>query len=336
VSRMSLSVMALRGKVGRALPGFAGVPLSYLVAGAFRWSRRHVGLAVMYHRVGDPQGDPRRELVPAYGTRLFEAQVRHLKRCYRVVAASELLPAINARRRGERIPVAITFDDDLSSHTEVAMPILKRLGVTATFFLSGASLAEPFRFWWERLQVAMDSGAAADLVPAMVGQSHAGPALHPGVDDIHSVAASIEALPAAERDRLAQELGARVGPDPSHAGMRSNEVRALAAGGFEIGFHTLRHDALIWLDDEQLGRAMTNGRDALASVVGRGLNTIGYPHGKADGRVASAARAAGYEFGFTTSGAAIRPETDPLLIGRIEPSFGSVGAFGLQLVRALI
>lgn len=45
---------------------------------------------------------------------------------------------------------------------------------------------------------------------------------------------------------------------------------------------------------------------------------IAYPHGKADGRVAGAARAAGYELGLTGSPTRADPSTDPLLIGRVE------------------
>ena len=42
---------------------------------------------------------------------------------------------------------------------------------------------------------------------------------------------------------------------------------------------------------------------------------IAYPHGKADGRVAGAARAAGYELGLTGSPTRADPSTNPLLIG---------------------
>ena len=39
-----------------------------------RLSARNVGLALCYHRVGDPEGDPLRELVPAIGTKRFPAK----------------------------------------------------------------------------------------------------------------------------------------------------------------------------------------------------------------------------------------------------------------------
>ena len=84
--------------------------------------------------------------------------MRHIGRNYRVVRARELHDAITSRRRGEPFPLAITFDDDLSSHRNLAMPVLQQLGLTATFFLCGASLDGRSAFWWERLSRALGSG----------------------------------------------------------------------------------------------------------------------------------------------------------------------------------
>ncbi len=142
-----------------AIRRLAGSPPGRLARYALlRLSGRRAGLALVYHKLGDPPGDPRRELVPALSPRLFEAQLGHLARLYRVVPCRELQEAVAARRRGQRFPVAITFDDDLASHAGHALPALRAAGLPATFFLSGASLESPHRFWWERLQAAVDGG----------------------------------------------------------------------------------------------------------------------------------------------------------------------------------
>src|SRR4051812_29569305 len=79
-----------------------GVPLGYLVCAALRLTGLRAGVAVMYHRVGEPPGDYAFELVPNLGTRLFEAQIRYLRRTFRIVSASELHDAATARRPGQR------------------------------------------------------------------------------------------------------------------------------------------------------------------------------------------------------------------------------------------
>jgi peptidoglycan/xylan/chitin deacetylase (PgdA/CDA1 family) len=306
-----------RGVLLRAL----GLPIARLLVRVAGLSGRGAGVALVYHRVGDPAGDPRRELVPAMGTELFAAQVRHLASGYRLVAASELPPAARERRRGERFPVAITFDDDLSSHVDAAAPILSSARATATFFVCGASLHGPHRFWWERLQAALDDNldlSTLDLEPATV----------------HQVGLRIQSLPPRARDELDAMLAELVGSDPEESGLRAEGLRRLAASGMEIGFHTRRHDVLPALGDAELAEAMRVGRKELEDVVGP-LRTISYPHGLADARVAAAARAAGFEAGFTGLPAAVTSGSDPHLLGRVSPSYASVGELAFDVAWTL-
>jgi peptidoglycan/xylan/chitin deacetylase (PgdA/CDA1 family) len=310
-----------RGVLLRAL----GLPIAHLLVRAARFSARGAGVALVYHRIGDPAGDPRHELVPALGTELFASQVRHLVSTHRVVVGSELLTEACKRRRGERFPVAITFDDDLSSHLEAAAPILSSAGATATFFVSGASLHGPHRFWWERLQAALDDDldlSELDLRPA------------PSKATIHEAGLRIQSLPPRARDELEARLAELVGPDPPESGLRAEALRRLAASRVEIGFHTRRHDVLPALGDAELADAMRAGRSELEDVVGP-LRTISYPHGLADARVAAAARAAGFEAGFTGVPEAVTSASDPLLLGRLSPSYASVGELAFDVAWTL-
>jgi peptidoglycan/xylan/chitin deacetylase (PgdA/CDA1 family) len=305
-----------------------GAPLAGAVERLARLSGRRVGLAVMYHRIADPQGDPERELVPALGIELFAAQLRHLAGRYRIVLASELLEAVRARRRGERFPVAITFDDDDRAHVTTALPLLRDAGARATFFLTGASLEGAHRFWFERLQAAMNERPAEvrGLLPESLATA----------SSIHEISEGVQRLPEAERDAFSARLESLLGSDPPDHGLRAEHVRELAAAGCEIGFHTLRHHGLPSLDDTSLERELRDGRDRLAGAAGRDAAVIAYPHGLADGRVASAARAAGFTTGYTTRREPVRPGSDPLLLGRLVPSQSSAGHFALQLARRLI
>jgi peptidoglycan/xylan/chitin deacetylase (PgdA/CDA1 family) len=281
---------------------------------ALRASARPVGLALVYHSIAERNGDPTRELVAPHSATLVEEQLRYLRSSYRVVRPERIAEAASERRRGGRFPVAVTFDDDLASHRALALPILERAGVPATFFLCGASLERPFAFWWERLQEAVEKGLE-------VGES------------IHEVAARVEAMSPDERDAYAAGLEKRLKSAPG-PGLTAGDVRGLRAAGHRIGFHTLRHDPLTELDDDALRAALQTGRAELEAIVGP-LEAISYPHGKADARVADAARVAGFVRGFTGSYEAIVPDAEPLLLGRIEPTRGPIGRFALQLARAL-
>src|SRR4051794_38530062 len=153
------------------------------------------GLALVSHRLGPVAGDPQSELLPAIALDDFTAQLQLLRRHYRPVRASELPRAASMRRRGQRLPIAVTFDDDDPGHVAYAAPCLEAADLPATFFLCGASLDGPHVFWWERLQELLDAGGAppAGLPP-----------------DLHAAARAIEALPAPERDAVDAQLAAAV------------------------------------------------------------------------------------------------------------------------------
>ena len=299
-----------------------------------RCSRARVGAVLVYHRLGDRGDDPTRTLVPALGTSLFEAQLTRLRSGYRVVPPSSLLDEVRRRRFGGRIPVAVTFDDDLASHVDVALPSLRRLDVPAGFFLCGASLEQPHAFWWEDLQRTVDRGAEALVDVAVPDGTNLREALAGEPGALRAAARTIEHAPPAERALVAAELREIAGPEVGTA-LDDADVRALAAAGFEIGFHTLRHEPLPTVDDTELARALDDGRARLEQAAGRPLRMLAYPHGRADAREARAARAAGYACAFTGRPVAVRADDDPFLLGRIEPSFESVEVLEAQLGRAL-
>jgi peptidoglycan/xylan/chitin deacetylase (PgdA/CDA1 family) len=308
----------------RALPDSLRLATARVLGFALRLSSRQAGVVLVYHAVSPVAADVRRELLPTHGASLVEAQLRYLQANYELVPADAIVDAVRARRRGQRFPAAVTFDDDLRTHAEVALPTLQRLGIPALFFLCGASLHAPFSFWWERLQRAVDRGL--DL-SAIAGGRDAG---HP-----RALALRIEEGTPEERAKVAERLEQLAGPDPPESGIRAAAARALGSGCYDVGFHTHRHDRLPPLDDIELARALDDGRHELEYVVGHKLTTIAYPHGLADVRVAQAAEAAGFRLGYTGTGEAVTSTSNPLLLSRIEPAFTGVPDLAGQLVRAL-
>jgi peptidoglycan/xylan/chitin deacetylase (PgdA/CDA1 family) len=293
-----------------------------------RLSSSRAGVVLVYHRIGGGvSGDQNAEILPAVGGPEFEGQLDHLRRHYRVVPAAEILAAVRERRRGERFPVAITFDDDLQGHLREALPALRAAGLTATFFLNGASLDRPNAFWWEDLQRAVDGELLTEL-PHVDARA----ALARGPRALIELSGAITRLVPEERADVAATLRETVGPPGTDAGLRAADVGKLVESGCVVGFHTLRHDVLPALADGELDRALREGREALESAAGLPLHTIGYPYGKADDRVAAAARAAGFTAGFTTARGVVRPDTDPMLIPRTVPDLSAAG-LELRLAR---
>ncbi len=76
------------------------------------------------------------------------------------------------------------------------------------------------------------------------------------------------------------------------------QLEELTSAGWEVGSHTLSHPRLPGLDPEALDAELRDSRTAIVDRVGA-CETIAYPYGEADERVAAAAEAAGYLAGCT-------------------------------------
>jgi peptidoglycan/xylan/chitin deacetylase (PgdA/CDA1 family) len=80
------------------------------------------------------------------------------------------------------------------------------------------------------------------------------------------------------------------------------ELERLLEAGWEVGSHTVTHPRLPEIDDEALARELDESRQTIMSRLGS-CETVAYPYGLADDRVAAAAEAAGYTAGVTLTSA---------------------------------
>jgi peptidoglycan/xylan/chitin deacetylase (PgdA/CDA1 family) len=76
-----------------------------------------------------------------------------------------------------------------------------------------------------------------------------------------------------------------------------DDLGVLAEAGWEIGSHTRTHPHLTQLGDELVRAELADSRADVARHLGHPCQTIAYPYGDVDDRVAEFAKAAGYAAG---------------------------------------
>jgi peptidoglycan/xylan/chitin deacetylase (PgdA/CDA1 family) len=235
----------------------------------------------------------------------------HLEALAAIGEIVDLSQMLERPAAGKRPRFAITFDDDYPQHAAHALPVLRELGVPATFFLSGRALHGLGPYWWDQLAALV----AADGVNA------AGQRL--GITGGTAQALAI----VCESDAGARVRLAAIGPVDAERPLELDGIRALSAAGMAVGFHTLEHPLLPPLDDETLRAALHSGRAELSAAAGQPIMLFAYPHGKANARVAQCVRAAGYRAAWTGTPRPSRPNDDPFLLGRWEPGPLDTDAF---------
>ena len=274
-------------------------------------------LVLVYHRVG-PGLPPGCDVIPSVPVEVFRTQVEALRQLVDLVALDDIVGRTTLP--GSRPAVALTFDDDLPSHVQYALPVLRELGVPAAFFLSGRALHGLGPYWFQWLE-ALLVARGREKTAALLNLSGATPEqlLLAGVgnpDIRRRVCEAAAGLPAPE---LLDRQG----------------IAALATTGVTIGFHTIDHLRLPGLDDSTLQDAASRGRDDLSSATGRPVQFFAYPYGKVDLRSAAAVREAGFVAAFTGRPAPSRHDDDRYQLGRWEPGPLSVDALVVKLAVRL-
>jgi peptidoglycan/xylan/chitin deacetylase (PgdA/CDA1 family) len=177
----------------------------------------------------------------------------------------------------------ITFDDGYVDNLEIAAPILKRVGIPATFFVATDFLDGGMMFNDRVIEAFRQvKGDALDLTRLGMG-------VWPTVDarsraqGVDGVLKQVKYRAYDEREAITQAIadcaGATLAPHPM---MSEEQVRVLADEGFEIGAHTCSHPILLQIPDDRARREMHESRARLQAVTGQTIDMFAYPNGKPD------------------------------------------------------
>jgi peptidoglycan/xylan/chitin deacetylase (PgdA/CDA1 family) len=296
-------VTSMRRRVAETLLRSATISRAARALARFRRHR----LVLVYHRLC-PSAPSGCEIVPSVPVDLFRAQLQALAEIYDLVTLDEILcenrSEGEAGSRPRRAAIAVTFDDDLPSHAEHALPVLRELGVPAAFFLSGRALHGLGPYWFQQLEALLVAH----------GERRAAALLHLPGRRAGEMVLACEA--SADLRRRVSDLSAGL---PAPGILERDAITALAAGGMTIGFHTVEHDILPALHGRDLDNAVSRGREDLAIAAGTTVRYFAYPHGKADTRAAAAVSRAGFKAAFTGLPQPVRDGVDPHRLGRWEP-----------------
>ena len=289
---------------------------------------------LIYHRVV-PQPDP---LLPdVVCASEFDWQMAVLSRWFTVMPLRDAA----ARLRSGTLPLraaCVTFDDGYADNVTVALPILRRRGLPATFFLATAFI-DGGRMWNDSVieTVRRAQGDALDARCLGLGMLPVA-----SIDlrrrAISSLLETTKYLPLEERLRRVEALGAGVSRDlPTDLMMTTEQVRTLHANGMDIGAHTVSHPILAKLDPEQAVSEIREGKKRLETIAGAPVTLFAYPNGK-PGRDYCAehvdmVKRLEFEAAVSTSWGVGRAASDPFQLPRFTPWDRTPGRFLLRLVQ---
>lgn len=234
------------------------------------FSRRECARVLMYHRIHAERAwlnvSPEN----------FLLQMRLVKALFTPISLSELVSCL---RSGRPIPpraVVITFDDGYRDNYEKAFPVLRRLGIPATFFVTTGLIESRRHFWWDQVRLGLKQGTELqEAWPEMRGEL-AGLPRHQLVE---RVTALLKQMPHDQARRILKTICHPVDPAEPET-MTWRQLREMVQAGMEVGSHTVSHPILAQQTREEAEWEIRHSKAILEQQLGCPVEHFAYPNGR--------------------------------------------------------
>ena len=256
---------------------------------------------------------------------LFERQLRLLKRFYVPLPLAQAVQRLQDGCLPARA-VCITFDDGYADNAEVALPLLRKHAMHATFFIATGYL-DGGQMWNDSVIEGVRHAPGPFLDLRAYGlERFPVDKLAQRRAAIATLLGQLKYLPFAQRQQLAMHIRRQAEPRPRQPAMLSTaQLRCLHAAGMCIGAHTVSHPILATLSDRAARLDIANGKRQLEEAIQSPVSLFAYPNGKA-GRDYGAphvdiVRSLGFAAAVATDWGVARPgaATDLLQLPRFTP-----------------
>jgi peptidoglycan/xylan/chitin deacetylase (PgdA/CDA1 family) len=281
-----------------------------------------MAVILLYHRVAEVPSDV---WLLCVTPQHFREQLEVLRKEYCPVK----LERIGESAGGGSRSVVVTFDDGYADNFYQAKPILEKVDVPATFFLTTGYLGQNEEFWWDELENILlqprvlparfrlvinnqafvwDLGAVSSYNKKEHESHLAWHAWEDPPTSRHALYYSLWQLlyPLASEERVAalEQIRGWASVEPgarsTHRVLSVQEALELSEGDlFELGSHTVTHSMLSSLSKAMQQKEIYRSKTALEAIVNYEVTSFAYPFGKAGDYTAETVamvREAGFDY----------------------------------------
>ncbi|MGH9432777.1 MAG: polysaccharide deacetylase family protein [Terriglobia bacterium] len=282
-------------------------------------------IVLMYHSIVE---DPKRtanSIGISQPKASFEGHIRTLAKRYNAVSIEQVAQFAKEGRPLPAKSVAVTFDDGFADNYDVAMPILNRYGVPATFYILVNAVETGNPPWYCRLRFAFGTTRKPEwsdpeypLTCKLASRQDRESTLN--------IAFEIGARKTGEaQERFLQRVEKSLEVDPlgpqEELMMSWDKVRALKKAGHIVGGHTLSHPNLAHVSLGEARSEIMGSKKKLEEELGEPIDHFSYPHPALNPQwspeTLEITREAGFKSAVLTTCGPVRAGDEPLALKRI-------------------
>lgn len=317
----------------------------------WRYYRRNdVGILMLHGIMDSERSDGWKPLRPQLSPERLDAFLRALSRNYSFVSLCDAVDMLTGRIPVRPNSLAITFDDGYRNNLTHALPVLRRYGVPATFFIATGNVERRKPYWFDRLDFALqntpiegrDVRIGQDTIRLVAGDRDS---LRRSYKRLRDAAKSVfrrdtemhremEELAATMEKECGQSIANIFEENDWSALLSWEETRGAASEGITIGSHTVDHIRLGLIDDETAREQLILSKESIERNTGVPCRFLCYPSGSYKESTLEIARNCGYDAAVTTEEGMNRVGDDPMTLRRINvPAEGTVTELLIRVSR---
>lgn len=208
----------------------------------------------------------------------FEKQMKYLSMNKHVTTLREIAanPDMHA--------VAVTFDDAYKNVHDVALPILKKYNIPATFFISTGFVGKNRLFWTDKLEH-MINYAKVNKLNIQLGKFDID-TIENKIQTLICIKQQIKLMNIRERHNIIKEILEQTGITEcnnieNYKTLSWNDVEALDEQPmYEVGGHGTNHETLSMIQKDTYKYEIQNCIEALEQHLHRKIDLFSYPEGQ--------------------------------------------------------
>ena len=290
----------------------------------------------IFHRVL-PSPDP---LFPGEpDAKCFNQMMGWIKSWFNVLPLDQAIFQLRHECLPERA-AAISFDDGYADNIAVALPILLRHELTATFFIATGFL-DGGRMWNDSIieSVRACREPILDLQPVALGAYPVG-TYQEKREAIAAIIAKVKYRAIRERIEVTSRIATLANVSlPTDLMMSSRQVKEMLEAGMQIGAHTVSHPILASIDLAEARDEMSESKLFLENLLGKRVSLFAYPNGKPGidylTEHVTLAQEIGFDAAVSTAMGSAGGGVDPYQVPRFTPWDRSRMRFGVRLLSNL-
>jgi len=295
---------------------------------------------LIFHRVL-PEPDPIFPDEPdAYR---FDQIMGWVRTWFNVIPLDAAVDALRTRNLPARA-MAITFDDGYADNRAIALPILKRHGLSATFFIATGYL-DGGRMWNDTIIEAIRGSEAIRIELGSINGFEGSQLQSLAIGSIVEKRAAIQGLlgrlkylSSSERDAASRSIAEQCGINlPDDLMMTSQQVVELRRAGMLIGAHTISHPILARLEPADVRKEIFGSKGFLESILEEEVDLFAYPNGRPNvdfqTKDAVIVKELGFKAAVSTAWGTAGIDSDLMRLPRFTPWDKTRLFFGARLIK---